>query len=134
MQCSTLNKLKTKLKVFIASYLISFFLAGKYWADPNVGFNLIIYSLLKFILTILALASPIPAGVFIPTFTLGAVIGRAFGYFMKNFGILIGVPYLIKCISSNILTFFRGGNLWNHWSSSNFRCSHKINFSCNDNL
>jgi len=36
------------------------------WAEPAVAFNLLVFCLLKFTLTILALSCPIPAGVFGP--------------------------------------------------------------------
>ena len=38
---------------------------------------------MKFILTCLAISCPIPAGLFTPTFTLGAVFGRLYGYFFN---------------------------------------------------
>mmetsp|Transcript_43509 Transcript_43509/g.31759 ORF Transcript_43509/g.31759 Transcript_43509/m.31759 type:complete len:176 (-) Transcript_43509:631-1158(-) len=39
---------------------------------------------------------PIPAGSFIPIFTLGAGIGRVFGYYLGKLGILLNSPNLIK--------------------------------------
>lgn len=89
---------RSKLLLFILLILLIFnIIAGDYWLDPDVGLNLIIYCILKFILIILAISCPIPAGVFIPTFTMGAAIGRTFGYFMKSFGVFIGLPNLIAC-------------------------------------
>lgn len=40
---------------------------------------------------ILATTSPIPAGVLTPSFILGAVFGRLYGYILKNIGIAFGV-------------------------------------------
>ncbi len=57
------------------------------WSDPAEGFNLFTFSFLKFILTVLAVTCPIPAGVFTPIFTMGASFGRLFGFtvwFMFN--------------------------------------------------
>jgi H+/Cl- antiporter ClcA len=46
-------------------------------------------------LIILAISTTIPAGVFSPCFTLGAVFGRCYGYLLKNIGVLLGIE-LIK--------------------------------------
>jgi H+/Cl- antiporter ClcA len=51
--------------------------------------------MLKFILIILAISTTVPAGVFSPCFTLGAVFGRAYGYLLKNIGVFLGIE-LIK--------------------------------------
>ena len=53
------------------------------WSSPNISVNLIAYSVLKFLLTILAISCPIPSGVFTPTFVLGAAIGRMYGIFIS---------------------------------------------------
>ena len=50
------------------------------WSDPAEGFNLFTFAFLKFVLTVLAVTCPIPAGVFTPIFTLGASFGRLFGF------------------------------------------------------
>ena len=50
------------------------------WSTPAEGFNLFTFAFLKFVLTVLAVTSPIPAGVFTPIFTLGASVGRLFGF------------------------------------------------------
>jgi len=55
------------------------------WNEPSVMFNLLIFCLMKFILIILALSCPIPAGVFGPQFVFGAVFGRFFGLMIKSF-------------------------------------------------
>mmetsp|Transcript_21397 Transcript_21397/g.20572 ORF Transcript_21397/g.20572 Transcript_21397/m.20572 type:complete len:122 (-) Transcript_21397:941-1306(-) len=64
----------------------------EYWEDPDIGLNLIAYCVLKFFVTILSMSPPIPAGSFIPLFTLGAGIGRTYGYFLKNLGMMINYP------------------------------------------
>ena len=55
------------------------------WDSPSVGVNLLIYSLLKFILTALSISCPIPCGIFTPVFTCGATIGRLFGHNIDYF-------------------------------------------------
>jgi len=54
-----------------------------HWNQPNIIFNLAIFAAIKFTLTTLSLSCPIPAGVFTPTFVLGAVFGRLYGYVLK---------------------------------------------------
>jgi H+/Cl- antiporter ClcA len=54
-----------------------------YWAHPAIFFNLIIYTILKFIFNIFSLSCPIPAGAFAPIFMLGAGFGRCYGYCLK---------------------------------------------------
>jgi len=55
------------------------------WSEPAVGFNLLVFVVVKFILEVVAISCPIPAGVFTPTFVLGAAFGRLFGYVLKLF-------------------------------------------------
>jgi len=69
-------------------------LDGVFWKEPAVGFNLVIFCILKFILIILAISCPIPAGVFTPTFTLGCVFGRAFGHIVSYTGSLLGLELI----------------------------------------
>lgn len=52
----------------------------------------------KFILTMLSVCSPIPAGVLTPSFILGAVLGRLYGYVLKAIGVSLGIN-LIRCKS-----------------------------------
>ena len=66
------------------------------WSHPATGFNLLIYVILKFILTMLAVSSPIPAGLLSPAFILGAVFGRLYGYILRSIGLYIGIE-LVKC-------------------------------------
>jgi H+/Cl- antiporter ClcA len=47
-------------------------------------------------LIILAISAPIPAGVFAPSFCLGAVFGRLYGHMVKEIGLSLGYN-LIKC-------------------------------------
>ena len=54
------------------------------WEEPAVGFNLCIFVITKFMLEVIAISSPIPAGVFTPTFVLGAGFGRLFGFILKR--------------------------------------------------
>jgi chloride channel 2 len=63
---------------------------GYLWSNPLTTFNLLIYVILKFILIILAVSSPIPAGLITPSFILGAVFGRLYGHIIRNIGIMIG--------------------------------------------
>ena len=55
-----------------------------YWNEPSILFNLALFTVLKFTLTALSISLPIPAGVFTPTFVLGAVFGRLYGYILKQ--------------------------------------------------
>lgn len=57
--------------------------AEEVWGWPSIGLNLAIFSVIKFIVTILSISCPVPCGVFIPTFTCGAVLGRLFGYLVN---------------------------------------------------
>lgn len=52
------------------------------WAQPNIEFNLFVFIVIKFILEVIAISCPIPAGVFAPTFILGAGVGRLYGHFI----------------------------------------------------
>ena len=63
---------------------------GHLWSYPLTSFNLLIYVILKFILIILAVSSPIPAGLITPSFIIGAVFGRLYGHIIRNIGIAIG--------------------------------------------
>jgi chloride channel 2 len=53
------------------------------WGWPTIGLSLLVFSIVKFIVTILSISCPVPCGVFIPTFTCGAVLGRLFGYIVN---------------------------------------------------
>ena len=44
----------------------------------------------------LAVCSPIPAGILTPHFILGAVFGRLYGYVLKQLGVYLGIA-LVKC-------------------------------------
>ena len=60
------------------------------WGKPAIGFNLAVFIVIKFILEVIAISSPIPTGVFTPTFVLGAAFGRLYGLILKQiFGKLI---------------------------------------------
>lgn len=52
------------------------------WSTGSIFFNLIVFILVKFTVVPLAASLPIPAGVFVPVFVLGAGIGRLFGEVM----------------------------------------------------
>lgn len=69
---------------------------GYLWAHPLTGFNLLIYVILKFILIMLAVSSPIPAGILSPSFILGAVFGRLYGHLLRHLGLFMGI-HLVKC-------------------------------------
>ena len=68
---------------------------GYLWINPLTSFNLLIYVILKFILIILAVSSPIPAGLLTPSFIIGAVFGRLYGHIIKNIGVFIRIE-LVK--------------------------------------
>jgi H+/Cl- antiporter ClcA len=54
------------------------------WGQPAIGFNLLVFVVIKFILEVIAISSPIPTGVFTPTFVLGAAFGRLYAYCLKQ--------------------------------------------------
>ena len=54
------------------------------WGEPAIGFNLMVFVIIKFILEVIAISSPIPTGVFTPTFVLGAAFGRLYAYTLKQ--------------------------------------------------
>jgi chloride channel 2 len=54
------------------------------WAHGNIFFNLIVFIFFKFLLVPLAVSLPIPAGVFVPVFVLGAAVGRLGGELMSS--------------------------------------------------
>ena len=61
-----------------------------HWTQPNIIFNLSIFVIIKFILIAFSISCPIPAGVFTPTFVLGAVFGRLYGFLLRQiFGSVI---------------------------------------------
>jgi chloride channel 2 len=68
----------------------------------NPIMNLSITVVAKFLLTILALALPIPAGLFLPVFTLGAVMGRLIGEILKAtiWTEIIPAYYAVVCAAS----------------------------------
>ncbi|EGD83275.1 hypothetical protein PTSG_11447, partial [Salpingoeca rosetta] len=49
------------------------------WRGGSLILNLVIFVIVKFIVTILAITMPIPAGVFVPVFVIGAGFGRLIG-------------------------------------------------------
>ena len=53
------------------------------WNQPNIEFNLLVFVIIKFILEVIAISCPIPAGVFAPTFILGAGVGRLCGHILR---------------------------------------------------
>ena len=57
----------------------------KHWQDPffqSIFFTLSLYALYNFLASILALTLPVPSGVVIPTFKIGAAMGRIVGEVM----------------------------------------------------
>ena len=50
-----------------------------HWNNPNIFLSLTVYIVLKFAMTIVAISLPIPSGVFVPVFALGAAFGRLVG-------------------------------------------------------
>jgi chloride channel 2 len=80
------------------------------WQEPNLGFNLFIYTLIKIVLTALSISCPIPCGTFVPVFTAGASLGRLFGYLAdlifgtKHVGVfaLVGAAALTSSVSHTL--------------------------------
>lgn len=56
------------------------------WEEPSTGFNLLIFTLCKLLMTALSYSTPVPCGIFIPTFTAGATLGRLYGYILGKVG------------------------------------------------
>ena len=57
----------------------------KHWQDPyfhSIFFTLSVYAVYNFVTSILALTLPVPSGVVIPTFKIGAAMGRIIGEIM----------------------------------------------------
>ena len=50
------------------------------WSHPGEGWHLLISCLSKYILTVLGLSCNMPAGVFGPMFSIGALLGRLYGH------------------------------------------------------
>lgn len=78
-----------------------------HWNQPHIVFNLGMFVVIKFILTSVSISCPIPAGVFTPTFVLGAVFGRLYGYVLRQiFGKVINeTAYAIigaACLTSSV--------------------------------
>lgn len=80
------------------------------WEEPNTGFNLLIYTLCKLLMTIMSYSTPVPCGIFIPTFTAGAALGRLYGYIVnalwstKHMGVysVIGAAALTSSVTHTI--------------------------------
>ena len=49
------------------------------WSNPSLILNLLIFTLCKFVFTVIAVGCPISCGVFTPVFLIGAASGRCFG-------------------------------------------------------
>ena len=49
------------------------------WSNPSLVLNLSIYTVCKFVFTVIAVGCPISCGVFTPVFLIGAATGRCFG-------------------------------------------------------
>eukprot|EP01117_Protostelium_nocturnum_P010277 TRINITY_DN3695_c0_g2_i1.p1 TRINITY_DN3695_c0_g2~~TRINITY_DN3695_c0_g2_i1.p1 ORF type:complete len:818 (-),score=252.61 TRINITY_DN3695_c0_g2_i1:1784-4237(-) len=49
------------------------------WENRNIFVNLFIFGLSRFVLIPLSILIPIPCGLFVPSLSLGAAVGRAFG-------------------------------------------------------
>lgn len=56
----------------------------KPWEEPSIGFNLLIFTLCKLLMTAISYSTPVPCGIFIPTFTAGATLGRLYGYLVQR--------------------------------------------------
>eukprot|EP00041_Stephanoeca_diplocostata_P028753 m.831332 g.831332 ORF g.831332 m.831332 type:complete len:365 (+) comp23430_c0_seq23:1091-2185(+) len=54
------------------------------WSSGNIFVNLLVFITVKFFLVPLAVSLPIPAGVFVPVFVLGAGFGRLVGEVMAD--------------------------------------------------
>lgn len=49
------------------------------WDDPSRVFTLLIYAIIKLIITCMSISLPIPCGLFTPLFIVGAAVGRLYG-------------------------------------------------------
>jgi H+/Cl- antiporter ClcA len=67
---------------------------AKTWTHPEVFFNLLIFNILKFTFNIFSLTLPFAGGAFGPMFTVGAGIGRLYGYVVRHIGIAIGLNFV----------------------------------------
>lgn len=50
-----------------------------HWTHPSIFFNLVMFLLVKSVLTSVSIALPLPSGVLTPVFAMGAVAGRLYG-------------------------------------------------------
>jgi H+/Cl- antiporter ClcA len=57
-------------------------------------FNLALFVLLKFIFTVLSLSLPCPNGIFLPLFSLGAVLGRFYGMVLTSIGVFFEIDLI----------------------------------------
>lgn len=53
-----------------------------YWSTPSLSFNLLLYAILKLLLTSLSISCQIPCGVFVPIFSAGSSFGRFIGHIL----------------------------------------------------
>jgi len=70
----------------------------KDWAHPNLLLNLLIFIAFKVALTAVSTTLPIPAGVFMPTFALGAGVGRFMGEVMA-----LWFPHGVSIDGTNVI-------------------------------
>ena len=71
------------------------------------GFNLIIYIIVKFIITVLTLSCQIPAAAFGPIVNIGCGFGRLYAFVIKNIGVHLGLELIKR--KTNI--YFLNSNL-----------------------
>lgn len=70
---------------------------------------MVIFCILEFLLIVLAISAPVPSGVLSPTFTLGAVFGRFYGYVLRHIGIWTGVVLVKRRIHLKLIFYLDEG-------------------------
>ena len=78
-----------------------------YWFDPGIIYTLSLVFAVKFIVTIISVSCPIPVGIFMPSVTLGCLIGRLYGEILSKYTIvkqvggfaLVGAACFTACIT-----------------------------------
>ncbi|PIK54875.1 putative chloride channel protein 2 [Apostichopus japonicus] len=86
----------------------------KPWHRPNVYITLVVFIIMEFWMTALAVTLPVPTGVFMPVFTIGAAFGRLVGesmaaWFPRGAAALSGS--VTHTISTSVIVFELTGQI-----------------------
>jgi CBS domain-containing protein len=81
-----------------------------YWNNPSTVFNLVLYVVVKLLLTALSISCQIPCGFVAPVFTGGAAFGRLFGYIVdlilgtehKGVYAVVGAACLVSSVTHTL--------------------------------